>query len=246
MQSVTVSLLKPGIWVWTLTWHIQHSYLFMPEEDSDLGTESQLYRVQLLIRGYLYIKGTLCVCVYDVYLLNTLERLRQSPPDFQGSSRAPRDGLRCKNFRGHGRESENWHFSYTAVPTGEAWVALCSPSLRPCAAIATGRPRCWSTKCVIHSVTLRCGWAGSVHSLTGGRGTWGGRDVERTLTIGIMPSWMGRMASNSIETHGIQLMIVSFVCSSPLHGFCMLCRSPGQWSQQGVCSPCAQFVSWWR
>jgi len=42
-----------------------------------------------------------------------------------------------------GREPENWHFSYTAAPAGEAWAALGSHSLQPLAATATGRPRHW-------------------------------------------------------------------------------------------------------
>jgi len=79
------------------------------------------------------------------------------------------------------REPENWHFSYTAAPAGEAWAALGGPSLQPWAAqlqvgLATG-----GVNRVIHSVTLQCGWAGSVHSLTGQQNNMGGRDVERSL-----------------------------------------------------------------
>jgi len=39
------------------------------------------------------------------------------------------------------------------------------------------------------------------------------------------------------------LILVPTVCSSPLHGVCMLCRGPRQWRQQRIRSSCAQFMS---
>jgi len=59
--------------------------------------------------------------------------------------------------------------------------------------LATG-----DVNCVIHSVTLRCGRAGSVTACAlslGSRITWGGRDVERSLNYKYNARLDGRMAT---------------------------------------------------
>jgi len=69
-----------------------------------------------------------------------------------------------------GRKPENWHFSYTAPPAGEAWAALGSPSLQPWAA---GRPRRCSRepRDTLSYTAVRAGWQRALFN--------GGRDMGR-------------------------------------------------------------------
>jgi len=72
-----------------------------------------------------------------------------------------------------GREPENWHFSYTVAPAGEAWAALCSLSLHPWAAIATDRPCSWRWNREPHDTlnysAVQAGWQRALFNM--GRGT---------------------------------------------------------------------------
>jgi len=86
----------------------------------------------------------------------------------------PRDGLRRQKIGGLEYGARKLAFF---IYRGSRWRGVSGtgqPYLH--VGLATG-----GVNRVIHSATLRCGRAGSVRSLTGGRGTWGGRDVEQSL-----------------------------------------------------------------
>jgi len=68
------------------------------------------------------VRVGVCVSVCLFAYLITRERLRRSPPNRVPLGR-PRGGFSAF-WEGMGSRPENWHFSFLAAPTGEAWTVL--------------------------------------------------------------------------------------------------------------------------